>query len=223
MMKIKLIAAFLLLTVFSTTNAQKPKTPEEAKYLEVLHNRAQKIVDNLGIDNSGKALEVRDIIAKQYWDLNKIIDGKDATIKELKKSGLPKEKLEAKKEKLEEHAQVKIDKLHKKYLTTLHKNLTDKQVEGVKNGMTYNVLNFTYDGYLDMLPQLNEAQKKQIYTWLVEAREHAMDAGSSKAKHAWFGKYKGRINNYLSKEGYDLNKASKEWHERIKQREKEKK
>ncbi|HKJ40791.1 MAG TPA: DUF3826 domain-containing protein [Sunxiuqinia sp.] len=221
-MKIKLFAALLLLAVFSMANAQKPKTPEEAKYLEVLHGRAQKIVDNLGVENADKALKVRDIIAKQYWDLNKIIDGKDAVEKKLKKSGMSKAKYEAKKKKLDKKAQSKLDKLHKKYLANLHKNLTDKQVEGVKNGMTYNVLNFTYDGYLDMLPQLTEAQKKQIYAWLVEAREHAMDAGSSKAKHAWFGKYKGRINNYLSKEGYDLNKASKEWHERIKAR-KEKK
>ena len=29
-----------------------------------------------------------------------------------------------------------------------------------------------------------------------------------------YGKYKGRINNYLSSEGYDLKKASKEWAER---------
>ncbi len=33
---------------------------------------------------------------------------------------------------------------------------------------------------------------------LWEAREHAIDGGSSEEKHAWFGKYKGRIiNNYL--------------------------
>ena len=65
-------------------------------------------------------------------------------------------------------------------------------------------------------------QKKYIYNALVEAREHAMDGGSSKEKHAWFGKYKGRINNYLSKQGYDLNKESKDWHERVEQREKNK-
>jgi hypothetical protein len=43
--------------------------------------------------------------------------------------------------------------------------------------------------------------------WLVEAREIAMDCGSSEEKHYWFGKYKGKINNYLSAEGYDLKKA----------------
>ena len=37
-------------------------------------------------------------------------------------------------------------------------------------------------------------------------------------KHAAFGKYKGRINNYLSKRGYDLVKERKAWYERIKAR-----
>ena len=77
-----------------------------------------------------------------------------------------------------------------------------------------------YAGYNDMLPNLTEAQKEYIYNALVEAREHAMDGGSSKEKHAWFGKYKGRINNYLSKQGYDLNKESTDWHKRVEEREK---
>jgi Spy/CpxP family protein refolding chaperone len=71
-----------------------------------------------------------------------------------------------------------------------------------------------------MIPTLTEAQKAKIYEWLKEAREVAMDAGSSDQKHAVFGKYKGRINNYLSAEGYDLKKATDEWQQRIKERNK---
>ena len=33
-----------------------------------------------------------------------------------------------------------------------------------------------------------------------------------------FGKYKGRINNYLAKRGYDLKKEREEWYKRIKAR-----
>lgn len=215
-MRIKSIIITILLSVFAIVNAQKPKTDEEAKYLEVLQNRAQKIVNKLNISDEAKALEVRDIIAKQYWDLNKIHDGKDAKIKVLKASGIDNKALDAKRDKLKAKAQKRIAKLHKKYIKTLNKNLATEQVEGVKNGMTYSVMPNTYNAFLDMIPQLTVVQKKQIYSWLVEARDHAMDAGSSKEKHAWFGKYKGRINNYLSKEGYDLNKLSKEWHKRLK-------
>lgn len=60
-----------------------------------------------------------------------------------------------------------------------------------------------------MYPDLTGPQKKQIMAWLVEARELAMDGGSSKEKHAVFGKYKGRINNYLSAAGYDAKKAER--------------
>jgi hypothetical protein len=65
-----------------------------------------------------------------------------------------------------------------------------------------------------MLPGLTEQQKAQILVWLTEAREHAMDAESSEKKHAWFGKYKGRINNYLSAAGYDMKKAGEDWQKR---------
>jgi Spy/CpxP family protein refolding chaperone len=66
-----------------------------------------------------------------------------------------------------------------------------------------------------MIPALTEEQKKKIYDWLIEARELAMDGESSDKKHAIFGKYKGRINNYLSAAGYDLTKERAEWQKRI--------
>jgi hypothetical protein len=69
-----------------------------------------------------------------------------------------------------------------------------------------------------MLPNLTPEQNKQITDWLTEAREHAMDAESSDKKHAWFGKYKGRINNYLSKAGVDMKQAEKEWLERTREK-----
>ena len=60
--------------------------------------------------------------------------------------------------------------------------------------------------------------------WLKEAREFAMDAGNSKDKHNWFGKYKGRINNWLSQRGYDLTLEREKWYKRIEERkQKEKK
>ena len=54
---------------------------------------------------------------------------------------------------------------------------------------------------------LTAEQKAQILAWLTEARELAMDGSTSDEKHAVFGKYKGKINNYLSKAGYDAKKA----------------
>ena len=67
-----------------------------------------------------------------------------------------------------------------------------------------------------MIPTLKDFEKKLILAWLKEAREYAMDAENSNKKHAAFGKYKGRINNYLSKQGYDLTKEREAWYERMK-------
>ena len=112
--------------------------------------------------------------------------------------------------------------MHNAFLTALSHELSQEQVTKVKDGMTYNVLKVTYTAYSDMIPSLTKEQKDQIMTWLVEAREQAMDAENSEKKHAWFGKYKGRINNYLSAEGYDLKKEREGWQQRIKEREEKK-
>nr|AIA90635.1 CAZy families PL1 protein [uncultured Chitinophaga sp.] len=86
--------------------------------------------------------------------------------------------------------------------------------------MTYGVVKVTYDATLEMIPSLKKEEQEQILAWLKEAREFALDADTSEAKHAAFGKYKGRINNYLSKRGYDLVKEREAWYERIKARDK---
>lgn len=66
-----------------------------------------------------------------------------------------------------------------------------------------------------MIPSLTDEEKAQILAWLEEARELAVDAESSNKKHGVFGKYKGRINNYLSKRGYDLKAEREGWYKRI--------
>ena len=86
----------------------------------------------------------------------------------------------------------------------------------MKDGLTYGVLPKTFQVYQEMLPDLTAEQKRQILAWLTEAREQAMDASTSDEKHAWFGKYKGRINNYLSKAGIDMKQAEKDMQARKK-------
>ena len=217
----KLVAVALL--VFFGLNQVSAQSGVDPEYVKVTNERAQKIVDDLKLKSKEDQLAVRDIIAEQYRSLSKIQEARDAKIAEIKKNTTDKAKQEKATEKLKNSTDKKILSLHKSYLNKLSKKLTNSQIVQVKDGMTYGVLPITVLGYNDMLPNLTDAQKKYIYDALVEAREHAMDAGSSKEKHAWFGKYKGRINNYLSKEGYDLNKESTDWHKRLEEREKNKK
>jgi hypothetical protein len=45
-----------------------------------------------------------------------------------------------------------------------------------------------------------------------------VDGESSDKKHQIFGKYKGRINNYLAAQGYNVRDEEHAWQERIKER-----
>lgn len=189
---------------------QPPQDPDPA-YTQVITERAQKIVDTLNIDDPAAALQVCNLIADQYRSLSMLHDTRDAQIKAIQSRAdsnpdTAKPAIQA----LKDMTQSLLDQLHTRYLLKLSALLTPAQVDQVKDGMTYGIVQVTYKSYLDMLPALTEQQKTTLMAYLVEAREIAMDAASSKEKHEWFGKYKGRINNYLSAEGYDLKKASEE-------------
>lgn len=212
-----LLLLLLLSTVFAGSYAQDTIDLKAASYTKTITERADKIVARLGISKAKKYEAVKQIITQQYRDLNTIYTERDEQIKTARAVfATDKMALDSAKANIEASVAAKLEKLHPQYISSLKKKLTDKQVDEVKDGMTYNVVNVTYKGYRDMIPTLTEEQKAKILAWLIEAREHAMDAESSDKKHAWFGKYKGRINNYLSAEGYDSQKERAEWEKRIK-------
>ncbi len=185
----------------------------DSAYFEVVKGRAAKIVKGMALNNAEKDSVVTRLIAWQYFNLNKIYAQRDAGLKAIKDSG--KKDTNATK-LIEGAAQKSLDSLHPIYLSALGRYLTEAQVAQVKDGMTYGVLPITYKGYCDMIPSLTQEQKDVIMKELVVAREKAMDAESSEKKHGWFGKYKGRINNYLAGQGYDLQKERAEWEKRMK-------
>jgi len=201
-------------SILASAQEQQPTETKEAAYTRTITTRADKIVTTLNIADAAKAGKVRDVIVEQYRQLNTIHEARKAELATLKAK--PKDdNTAAETKKIEDKTTAALDKLHGKYLKQLSKNLTPAQVDQVKDGMTYSVLPVTMTAYHDMLPNLTEAQTAQMLAWLTEAREHAMDASTSEQKHAWFGKYKGRINNYLSAAGIDMNQAGKDWQARI--------
>ncbi|WP_304198077.1 DUF3826 domain-containing protein [Flavobacterium alvei] len=214
----KKLTVLFLLFAFCKLSAQQYADPE---YIKVTNERAAKIVAKLALGNKEKEAAVSNVIAQQFRDLSKIQGERDAEIKKVKEDAtLSKEKQNEKIDKLKADANKSIDKLHGDYLKKLGKHLNEAKITEVKDGMTYGVLPVTVTAYNDMIPTLTKEEKEYIYNALVEAREHAMDGGSSDEKHAWFGKYKGRINNYLSKRGYDLTKEREGWNKRIAERKK---
>lgn len=196
-------AALVLVSALFAAEKEPAKPNPEAEYTAKLEQRAADILKALELTDDAKAQRVRGIVIAQYRALRDWHDGYDA---KLKGAG-------------DEEARViraTLKELHGKFIAAMAAELTPAQVERVKDRMTYDTVRVTYAGYLEMLPKLTEAQQARILAMLKEAREEAMDGGSSGEKTAIFGRYKGRINNYLSAEGYDLKQASKDWAERRK-------
>ncbi|WP_084239529.1 DUF3826 domain-containing protein [Pedobacter africanus] len=215
----KRVYLFMSLVLYCVAGAfaQQPGLPAEKEaYMEVITQRAAKITAALQLNDVARQEKVANIIRDQYSNLNDIYTERDAALKVIKEKLQDKAAIETAVKAQAVKTDAKLAKLHKKYLSKLSSQLNEEQIEQVKNGMTYNVLPNTYKAYQEQILTLTDDQKKQILAWLTEAREHAIDAESAEKKHAWFGKYKGRINNYLSAAGYDLKKEGAEWEKRRK-------
>ena len=208
-----LTAALLVLPFCAFGAPDAPPAPDAA-----LVQRAEKIVAALSLSDTEKAARIRDVVASQYAALRPVHEARDAAIKAARaQAATDKTASEAAVAAARDTATARQTELHYAFLARLAAELDAAQVEKIKDGMTYGVAPNTYRVYQEMLPDLSAEQRTQILAWLTEAREHAMDAGSSQEKHGWFGKYKGRINNYLSKAGYDMKKAERDMFARKKE------
>ena len=198
----KFFLIICLVSLFSNIHAQVvlDSVGRDAKYVNTIICRSEKIVNELKIKKSDVRNNVLNIVCNRYFKLNDIYDKfKDNNARD-----------------------AELYKHHFEFAADLANYLDDKQIEQVKDGLTYGVVPKTYEAHLEMIPSLKENEKLQILNWLKEAREFAMDAENSKAKHAWFGKYKGRINNWLSKRGYNLDAERNAWYKRIEKQKKNK-
>ena len=187
----------------------------DADYVESIVKRSQKIVDGLGLTDTQKAENVRNIIANRYFLLNDIHSQCDKRKQYAKDSISGVGKQQRIIESAERRRDAELYKHHFELASALALYLTDDQIDAVKDGMTYGRLKRDYNAQLEMIPTLTDEEKIQILVWLKEAREFAMDGGDSNQKHFWFDKYRGRTNNWLSSRGYDLKKERENWQKRI--------
>ena len=176
-------------------------------YVKTILERSKKATDELSITYTLQGQNILNIIANKYFKLNDIYEERDKLKKENN-------------ELAEFQCDSKLYRSHFEFNTQLSMYLKQEDIDRIKDIMTYEVVKVTYDAHCEMIPTLTEEEKLQIMAWLIEAREMAIDAESSNKKHEMFGKYKGRINNYLSARGYDLNKEREEWYKRINEKEK---
>lgn len=212
-MTMKWIFSVLFVVSLVLTNAQDK---EDEAYTLVIQGRSDKVVDEMTFCDQELKVRVRDLIMDHYRFLNDEEDARNADVAQLRVAFADNIELrDAKIDLRKAEQELKVRDHHFSFISALKMYITEEQIDQVKDGLTYYVCPNTYKAFQDMIPDLKPEEKDQMLIWLTEAREHAIDGGSSKDKHAWFGKYKGRINNYLSERGYDLKKLSEDWHVRM--------
>lgn len=218
----------ILLSIFAcfalTASAQGVELKSEGRdtaYVSTIMGRAEKNIASVGlVKGSAEWTAVRNIVANRYFELNDIYEERDNAIKVAKES-LTGDAKNAAINNARAVADSKCYRSHFALAAQLSLYIDETGITAVKDGITFNKVKVTYEAYLDEIPTLKAEEKAQIYAWMVEARELALDAESSKMKHDVFNKYKGRVNNYLSKRGYDLNKEREAWFKRIEERKKQ--
>lgn len=192
------------------TSGSAADAPPATDYEKVIAGRAEKIVAALDSATDESRERARESLLHFFRATNAWHEAHGPRRKELKSA--QEEVAKAELAALEGE----LATIRGAFLERLSGDLSPKQVEKVKDGLTYNVLHVTERAYHEMIETLTSEQKAKIHDWLVEARDLAISEGSSEAKHGVFGKYKGRINNYLSQQGYDLKQEERGWQARRK-------
>lgn len=214
------LGVLLFLTLFGSTVSavELDSKNRDPKYVETIVNRSKKTVDKLELKDAEVARNVTYIVANRYFKLNDIYAKRDSDIAKIKRSTLKGEAKNNAVTAAQNEKEAALYRSHFAFPAELSMFINESQIEAVKDGITFGVVKVTYEATLDMVPSLKDEEKAQILAWLKEAREFSIDAENSNKKHEAFGKYKGRINNYLSARGYDLVKEREGWYARIKAR-----
>ena len=178
------------------TDTNLPPEQVEVNYTKAIEGRTDGVLKALALTDAAAAAKVHDAVIAQYRALKAWHEANDAQLKAAKGDTNAVAAIRA-----------SLKTLHDGFLAKLGQVLTPAQVETVKDKLTYGNVQYTFGGYVAQYPTLTEAQKQRVLELLKEAREEAMDGGSADEKTAVFQHYKGKINNYLSKQGLHPAKA----------------
>jgi vacuolar-type H+-ATPase subunit E/Vma4 len=177
----------------------------ESVYAASIQKRAEAILNELRLADTNKATRVHNAILVQYRALRARDEALDAMFQSLSSNipGIATNRPQI--------LPILSRQLHDQFLKRLGEDLRPEQVEVVKDKMTYNKVQVTYDAYCQIFPAVTDKHKAKILESLKIAREEAMDGGSAPEKSAIFQKYKDQINAYLEANGFNVAQAYKDW------------
>ena len=182
-----------------------------------LEKHIKPVMSALKLSDPAKETRVREILAAQFTALTTWHKAHDAQIEPLWNDFN-----HARSAHNVTNANLALDKIddvyasfkpqHDRFIADLSAVLTPAQVETVKDALTVNKVKVTYNVYLQIFPNLTDAQKAVVLKDLKAAREEAIDCESMKEKSAFFKKYKIKIeDDYLTAQGYDPKQARKDF------------
>ncbi len=190
---------------FSQTSPPFTAEEREAAYTSTIDKRTRAITELLSLNDATKSNAVHQTIMAQYRALRARDAAVDDMLHALERDmpGVDSNRAAV--------VQMVSKRLHTEFLAKLANNLSPAQIDVVKDRMTYNKVQVTYDAYCQIVPGLTDKDKAMILDSLKLAREEAMDGGSADEKSATFQKYKDQINARLAEGGHDVAKATREW------------
>jgi Protein of unknown function (DUF3826) len=196
-----------VLAADSSSLSTPPVSADEvnAAYDIAVEKRTLKVMQALAITDPAKSNKVQMLIIANYHALRARDEAIDDSL-----SGLSPDSSEW-------HAQknamilAMCQPFHDRFVAALSGELTPDQIETIKDQLTYGKVKFTYDAYCSIIPGLTDEEKAKILDLLKQAREAAMEGGSSGEKNMIFQQYKDQINAYLKAQGIDVDKAIHDW------------
>lgn len=202
-----IISATSLLARPAAAQVTEPFTSSEREeiYAQTIEKRATNILGALALNDASKTGRVRDAIKAQYRSLRARDEALDTMFATLAKNAPGVESNRG------AVVNVLSKQLHEQFISKLSAELNSAQIEAVKDKMTYNKVQVTYEAYCEIVPKLTDAEKAKILEQLKIAREEAIDGGSADEKTAVFQKYKDQINTMLNANGHNVSQATKEW------------
>jgi hypothetical protein len=95
-------------------------------------------------------------------------------------------------------------------------SLTEEERLVILNGLSANHYRINCDAFEELVPNLTEEEKQYIHEQFADVTHEAILLNSGREKAELFIERRGRINNYLSRRGYDLKALSEARNARIK-------
>jgi hypothetical protein len=187
-----------------------PREADAASYRQTIQTRAEKIAAQLGLPNPESSARVSGLIARQYLDLQQAQAARDARLASIRSVQQDPTAAAALIGEARRETEAAVAALHSAFLARLAGELSAGQIDRVKDRHDLRCSAPHLSGLSGNAPEPQRRPKGADPGLAHRGKGAGHGRVHREREHAWFGKYKGRINNYLAEAGFNLKQAEKE-------------